>query len=626
MLAHIRTFLNTAAARVLFGLLIVSFVLFGVANVAQNWRGETQLATVGERRIEPAQFQEAFRRNMARVSQARGNAAMTPMLRQAVAGQTLQTLVAQSAVEGELQRLGLTVPDAAVRQTIFGMQGFQGQNGGFDRARFDAVMRQNNLTEARYVEGLRSDLGQQQLLEAVQAGAAVPDVMLKEVFAFQHEQRVGEVVELPFNAAPTPPVPTEAEMRDAYDNDPRRYSVPAFRRIKGVILSPDTMARHIDVPEADIQAYYDQHKSEFGTPEKRSLDVLVAQDEDLAKRLAAQWTGGADWAAMQKAAGDAGGTAAQLDDVGRADIPGTELAEAAFKAPVGAVTGPVKSAFGWQVFRVLKVDAGSEQTVEAAHDQIRSGIAHERALDEMPAQINKLEDALSAGTTLDDLPGELGVAAITGTLDAQGNTDKGEPAPVPGSPALRQAFIASAFAAGRNDPPHMIEGPEQSVYALAVEDETPAQLQPFDAVQDKVRENMADDARRRAQEVVAAKLLSAVKAGGSLDDAATVAGVRTERTPPMDRPGRGTPPGLAGTLFALKLNDGTMLETPDGFIVVKLVEVVTHDPGADPVGTGALRTELLQGMGRDLELTYDRALVERARPTVNQSMLENLSQ
>ena len=42
----------------------------------------------------------------------------------------------------------------------------------------------------------------------------------------------------------------------------------------------------------------------------------------------------------------------------------------------------------------------------------------------------------------------IGLAAVTGTLDAGGNTPSGEPAPIPGSPALRDAVIKAAFDRG----------------------------------------------------------------------------------------------------------------------------------------------------------------------------------
>lgn len=629
MLQYFRKFLDTKAARIFFVLLIVPFVMWGVADVFRNAGGGTAVATVGSRTVEPPEFQEAFRQQIAQVTRMLGGKTEpTPAMRRGIAAQTLERLITQAAISEEVQRLGLVVPDEALRRAVFDMPVFHGRNGTFDRATLDTVLRQNNLYEARFLELMRTDLGIRQLIEAVTAGVVTPEALLRPVYAFQREQRVVELVELPFLAVPEPPAPTAEDLRRAYDNDPQRYAAPAYRRIKAVILSPDTIARDIPVDEADIKAFYESHRGEFGGPEKRSLQVLVSQDETAARTLAAQWVAGADWATMQQAATAAGAAAAQLDDIGPADLPGADLAEAAFKANKDTVGGPIQTPFGYQVFRVTAIRPGTEQPLDAVQDTIRLRIARERATDDIYRRANALEDAISAGTGLEDLPADLGIAGIAGTLDAKGETPEHEPAPIPGSPALRQAVIAAAFATPKNEPPRVTEGPDQSYFALVVEDETPATVRPFDQVEDRVREDWISDHRRRTQETVAARLLAAVKAGGALEDAALIAGVRMERSPPIGRstPTEGIPAQLTQPIFALALNDATMIETPEGFFVVRLVDIDQPDPAADPAAASQIRTALDRSLAQDIEVTFATALRDRARPTVNRTLLESLAQ
>ena len=629
MIGSIRKFLNTRVARLFFIVLIVPFVMWGVADVARNYGQNTALATVGGRAIEPAEFQDAFRQQLTQVTRMMGGKAEpTPEIRKGVAAQTLDRLVVQAAIANEVQQMGLAVPDEALRRSVFTMSAFRGPGGAFDRSRFDAILRQNNLTEGRFLELMRSDLGQRQIIETVQAGVSAPEVLLKQVFAYQNETRVAQTVELPFSAAPEPPAPAAEQLKAAYEDDPNRYSAPAYRRIKAVILSPETLAKGIEVSDADIAAYYQQHQAEFGAPEKRSVEVLVSQDEAAAKTLAGQWSAGADWAAMQKAAAAAGASSAQLDDAAKTDIPAAELADAAFAAEPGKTVGPVKSAFGWQVARVTKVTPGNERPLSAVHDEIRDQIARSRAVDDVYARANKLEDALAAGDSLDSLPADLGVAAITGTLDAQGDTKDGNPAPIPGTQALRQAIVAAAFAAPKGEPPHMTEGPDQSYYALTVEDVTPATVKPYDAVEAEVKENWEADYRRKEQEKVAAKLLTAVNAGGSLADAATIAGLRTEKTPPIARSGatEGVPPQLVPPVFGLKPNEATMVETPEGFIVARLDAIHAPEPSSDPAAAAQMRVALNESMAQDVEMAYAAALRQRAKPTVNRPLFESLVQ
>jgi len=630
MLSLFRRFLNTWAARAFFIVLIASFGLWGIADVVRTVGHDSAIATVGDHKVEGPEFQEAMRTQLAQVSRMLGGKTEpTPAIRQAVAGQALDRLIVQAAIQNEVSRLGLAVPDDAVRAAVFDVKAFQGKSGAFDRATFESVLRSNNLTEPRFLDLMRSDLGQRQLMEAVQVGAVPPEVVTQQVFAFQRETRVAQYVELPFATAAEPPAPTEADLQRAYDNNGDRYSAPEFRRIKAVILSPETVARDIEVPDADISAYYEQHKAEYVTPEKRSVEVVVSQNEAQAKELATTWIAGVGWDAVQKAAAAGGASSVALDDATPAEFPAPELGQAVFTAPAETVTGPIQSALGWQVFRVTKVTAGTERPLAQATDEIRLKIARERAVDQVYARANKLEDALSANGSLDDLPGDLGVAAVTGTLNAQGNTPEGQPAPIPGSPALRQALLTAAFALGKNEPARMTEGPDQSYFAVTVEDMTAAARKPFAEVEAQVREDWVRDARRKEQERAAASLLTAAQAAGSnLEDAATVAGVRLQHTPPVMRaqPTPGVPAEMTEPLFSMKSGATTMIETPEGFYVMALGEVATPDPAADPLGTSQIRTALTQAIGQDIELTVAAALRARANPQVNRTLLNSMIQ
>ena len=137
--------------------------------------------------------------------------------------------------------------------------------------------------------------------------------MLHPLFESQFEKRSADMVEFPLAAAPEPPAPSDADLQRWYDNHPDLYSSPEYRRIKAVVLSPQTLAKDIPITDADLQAAYEQHKADYVTLAKRSAQVVSAPDEEKAKALAATWQGGADWDAMQKAAQDAGGSAIALD-------------------------------------------------------------------------------------------------------------------------------------------------------------------------------------------------------------------------------------------------------------------------------------------------------------------------
>ncbi len=627
MLATFRRHLNSWVARLFFLLLVAVFVLWGVGDVIRNVGGDDALATVGGQRVELPDVQDAYRQQLARVTQMFGGKLdPTPEMKQGIAGQALEQVITQTSLTVAVQNMGLGVSDNALRLAVADIPAFHGPGGQFDKTTYDTVLRNNNLTEPRLLTMLRGQLGVNQLIGTARAGVISPDTLTRAVFEFQQEKRVANAVQLPLSAAPAPPAPTEAQLTRWYENHKENYSSPEMRRIKAVVLSPETVSRDIQITDDELKAAYAQRKSEFVQPEKRSVQVLLVPDEAQAKALAAEWAAGTDWTAIQK-----DHSPVELNDATPADFPAPELATAVFAAAPGSVAPPVQSPLGWHVFKVTKVTPGSDKSFEDAREMLRAGVLADKAADLIDQNANKVEDALAGGSSLDDLPGDLGLAAVTGTLDSQGNTAEGKPAPVPGSDALRNALIAAAFAMKKGDAPQLVQGPQpdpagQGYYAVSVEDIAPPAPKPIAQVMDAVRADWTHDAIRHEQEVAAAKILTAVKAGQTLDAASP--GLSVQTLPPVDRAAGapGVPTQLIEPLFSLKTGEPTMVETPDGFIVAVLVQVNEADPNADPIGYGRIRDALAKAVGDDVQGVLITALRARANPRIRSDAVNVIAQ
>ena len=623
MLALFRGFLSTWAARAFFVLLVGSFVLWGFSDVIRNVGGDTAVVVIGRERIEPQQLQDAFRNSLSQFQRLRGRPPSEEDKRQ-IAQITLEQLVQSALVADQARQTGLATPDEAVRQAVFAIPEFRGAAGQFDRNVFATVLQRNNLTEPRLLDFVRSNLLHDQLMEPARAGMAVPEILARRVYEFQNETRVADIVEVPFAAAAAPPDPSEADLRRIYDNNPGAYSAPEYRRIRAVILSADTIGRSIDVTDEQIAAAYQANIFRYVQPEKRAVQIVVAQDQAAAQDLAAKWRDGADWAAVEKDATAIGATALALPDSEPGELPTAELRTAVFAAAPDNVVGPAATPAGWQVVRVTHVTPAKNQPLDEVRDQVRADLVRPMALEQLPDRRRKLEDELSSVTTLEDLPAGLGVFPVVGTLDAQGNTSDGEPAPIPGSPAVRQAILTAAFQATPGALPVLVEGPEQTWFAISLEEASAPVLKPFDQVQAQLHADYETTSRRRTQEESAAKLLAAAKTSHSLQDAATVADLRVTRTPELHRgqPAEGVPLEVAREVFGVARNEPTMVQAGDAFYVAAPAEITQPDPAADPVALARIRAALTKGMQDDVEITYVNALRGRVQPRVNRDLFE----
>jgi peptidyl-prolyl cis-trans isomerase D len=549
-----------------------------------------------------------------------------------LAEQAAARLVAETAIDKMARRMGLTAPDTDVQRQVFAMDVFQGPDHTFSHSQFDQVLQANGLSEAEFLHLMQAQIIRNQLLNSIRAAVTAPAVMVKTAYAFQNQTRTAALVTLPFTAAPAPAPPSDDVLQRWYKNHPTQFSAPEYRRITLVILSPDVLARDIPVPDAQIRAAYDRMiAAQPPKAETRTVNIVLAQDEKAAAALAKQWQGGADWAAVQKAAAAAGATAIALPNITPDQVPNPTLAAAAFKAPANSVTGPIPAGgSGYAVFEVTAVTPGGpSQTYEQAAPAIRAQLARQQALGLVNQRVDELQDALAGRTPLEKLPGDLGLAALQGSVDSNGLTEEGTPAPIPGSQALRQAIVAQVFKQTLRQPAALINGPDNSYYALTVDGITPATMKPYADVKQQVLASWTQDQMQREQNVVGTELLQAMKGGRTLSGAASTQGLTVTTTPPLSRQGQapdGVPQNLIAPLFSLKQGESTMVETPDGFVVAQLTAINTPNPASDPVGYDQLKASLSSALADDMQAVFAGVVTAKANPRINQTVIQQIAQ
>ena len=635
MISQFRRYTDSWIARVFFILMAVSFIGWGISGDIFRLMGPpTWIARVGGQTIEVPAFQSEYQRAMAAETRNLPAGQEAPAeLRRRVGQETLQRMVAQAALGLELKDLHIVTPDEAVAAVARSMPGFQGPDGKFSRSVFDSALRNNGYTEARFLQELREDIAQRQLLAAINGSVGAPDVEVRPLYDAEFEKRSADTASFPLAAVPEAPAPDEAVLLRAYDNHPATFTTPEYRRIKAIELSPQSLQADINVSDADLHAAYDERKADYVAPEKRSAEVISAPDEAKARDLAAKWHGGADWAAMQAAAKADGASALSQDDATAVQFPDPDLAKAVFAMPADAVSEPIKGQLGWFVVMVTKVTAGNVTTFDQAKDALRVRVLASKAADLMYDRANKLDQLLSNGTTLENLPGDLGVAAVTGTLDAKGNTQSSDPAPIPGPAELRAAIVTAAFQAHSGDPPQLTEVQTPSAggsayYALSVDSVIPPGQKPFDAVKAEVLDDWRQEQRRRTQNQAATAMMVAVQGGQSFSDAATVAGVPPKLSPLVTRSESNpeVPPELQRVMFGLKKGETTMVETAQGFVVAQLTEIVKPDAAADKTGYDQTRAALTKSISNDMATVFVDAVRQRTNPQVNQQAFNSVVQ
>jgi foldase protein PrsA len=135
------------------------------------------------------------------------------------------------------------------------------------------------------------------------------------------------------------------------------------------------------VTQEQIANYYNQNKSHFGQPEQRDLRIMLVKNPTQADALAAQLKHGASFAALARKYSIDPTTKSS----GGAKI-GAEPGEfvepvntAIFKAQKDQIVGPIKTPFGYYIFRVQKITPGNQKTLAQSQAQVKQLLQSQNA-------------------------------------------------------------------------------------------------------------------------------------------------------------------------------------------------------------------------------------------------------
>ena len=124
--------------------------------------------------------------------------------------------------------------------------------------------------------------------------------------------------------------------------------------------------------KAEVQKYYNENKSKYGTPEKRNVEIILTKTEAAATSAKKEVESGKSFASVAKKVSidptskSKGGLLAEVSK-GQEE---KALDAAIFSAATNTLSGPVKTPFGYYVFEVLGSTAGNQQTLaQGKHDQ-----------------------------------------------------------------------------------------------------------------------------------------------------------------------------------------------------------------------------------------------------------------
>jgi peptidyl-prolyl cis-trans isomerase D len=622
MLAGFRSFAKSPFAVVLFGLLIVSFAVFGISDVFRHPPGKWVIAA-GSRNTSPDDFKarfEAYRKQQ----QAQGQA-LTPdvAVAQGVDRQLLQQLALQESLAELTRRMGVRPSDKLIGDTLHeqlaslpaGQRPFDPITGKFDAKMYERLLAQNDLTPVRYEASLRDDIAQTHLFSAMATGLRAPRIYSALQAAYGLEGR--DLAAFAINPASVekPAAPTDAQLVAFMKDHAAQLTRPETRVLSVARFSAKALESSVTVPEADIVKTFNFRKDTLGTAETRSFVQIVAPDAKAAAVIAQRLTKGDQPAIVASAYGK---QPVMIDAKPKSALPDRKVADAVFALAAGQVSAPIAGDLGVSVVKVTKIAPATIPTLESQRSAIEAELKVQAAQAKAYDQTQTYQDAHDGGANLIDAATKAGALVLTtAPISAQGADQSGQPVPGLTPDALKAAFELPA--GGESE---LITVDKGEYFAVRVEKVIPSAMPPLAEIRAPLAQQWTITQLLERMKAKADELSARVKKGESMDAVAASAGTKVQRVPNINRENVRQFQGLGRDLlvatFGAKPGVAFTARAPQGGYLVAVVDKV-HPGSVAQVAqiTNAMRTQDSQGLFRSIGMAAQESAKAQLKTKVN---------
>jgi peptidyl-prolyl cis-trans isomerase D len=604
---------------VVMGVLIVSFGVWGIADIFKGF-GQSSLAKVGGTEISIEQFRQIYTDKLQQLGRQFGRPLTMEQARAfGLDRQVLQQTIAEAALDEEARRMGLGQSDAETLRMIYADPNFKALNGTFDPARFQSTIRQFGFTEQRYLAEQRRVGLRRQIAGTITAGLEPPKLLIDALTRFQNEQRSADYVKLDAAQAGTIEAPSPETLDAYFDDHKTQFRAPEYRKLSFVMINPEEIGKWAEVSDEDAKKLFEQRRDKIGTPEKREVQQMVFPNTDEALAARGRITGGMSFDDLAKERnlnlGDV-----DLGMITKSAIIDPAIADAAFALPTGEVSQPIQGRFGVALVKIGKIEPGVTVTYESVANQVKKEIAIERARAKVAELHNKMEDERGGGSSVIEASQKLGLTAVTiDAVDRSGRTPAGQPVTnIPrGLDVVSQAFTSDV---GVDNDAIQFAGGYVWYDVLGI---TASRERNLDEVRAQVEAKWRDDEVSTKLRAKATEIVGKLENGGTLAEQAAAIGSKVETATGFRRDASpsGVPSGVVTAAFRTA-KDGVG-QTPGAggseWIVFRVtdVSVPAIDIASDEVKK--LKDTLQRGLTDEQVAQYVTKIESQIGTTINQA-------
>lgn len=282
MLDNVRKLSGSIFFKILLGVLILSFVLWGISDFIRG-SSRDYVASVGSNHyISTDKFLSEKKKIIMRLRQAYPQITDNELKLLNLNRSIIKDLVVKKLLELEAESLGIVISDEVIIQQLRKDKNFQDKDGKFDPILFKNILAQNQLTEQEFVSEQKSLLATNMVLQTFSIPPTVPVELEKMVAKYNNQKRVATLVKANYSKLYTP---SKAEIESYYKDHINEFSTPEERDVEYIFVQPAQLAKQVSISDAEVKEELDRISKDQITPQLREEIKTQLKFQKIDRRL-----------------------------------------------------------------------------------------------------------------------------------------------------------------------------------------------------------------------------------------------------------------------------------------------------------------------------------------------------
>lgn len=489
MLQDIRDKSQGIVVKVIIGVVIVTFALFGVEALVQSFTSTDTVAEVDGKEITRTQLLQTAETQRRQLISMMGGQIDPAMLEEnALQRRALDELIQRTVMTNQAQSLNLGVSDAQVDAYLLQAEQFQ-TNGQFDQNKYLNFIRSLGFTPLAFKERIKQDVLIQQARNAVAGTEFVLPSQVDSIVTLQNQKRSYDYIRFSLADKTESVLVADEELQAYYDANQASFTSPEQVKLDYVTISVADLEDNVEVSDAEIQDAYQARVANFGGEEREAAHILIdtsARSEDdakaLVKEIKAKLADGESFASLAEQYSDDLGSKENGGDLGYVTrgIMVEPFEETLFSMNEGDIAD-VETEFGYHVIKLNQIHQTEAPSIDELRDELVADLKAEKAKDQLLSEHENITDLAYASDRLDALAQEYGVSVLTTDyFGRDGGVDEISSAPA----VIAAAYSPLVLEDGQNS--DLIELSDEQVVVIRLNDHQPESQQTFDQAKDAI--------------------------------------------------------------------------------------------------------------------------------------------